>query len=248
MTRRTLPHLSHWGAFRVTVDGDRIVGGRGPPRRPGPSPLLANFLDGVHHRGPRRAARGPPRLARARPGPRRAPRARTTSSRSSWAEALDLVAGELRARAGRARQRVDLRRLLRLGQRRPLPPRAEPAAPVPQLHRRLHRRRSTATRSARSEVILPHVVGGADEVLRTGDDVEGDPRAHRARRRLRRHEREERVGEPGRRDPPHAARRASPPPAARGLAFELFSPLRSDLPDRRRGDVAPGACPAPTPR
>ena len=22
---KTLPHLSHWGAFRVTVDGDRIV-------------------------------------------------------------------------------------------------------------------------------------------------------------------------------------------------------------------------------
>src|SRR4051812_2753579 len=52
---RTLPHMSHWGAFRVTVDGNRIVGVAGHPDDPAPSPLLANFLDAVHH--PARVAR-----------------------------------------------------------------------------------------------------------------------------------------------------------------------------------------------
>jgi biotin/methionine sulfoxide reductase len=40
--RRTLPHMSHWGAFSVTVDGDSIVAVDGHPDDPAPSPLLAN--------------------------------------------------------------------------------------------------------------------------------------------------------------------------------------------------------------
>ena len=48
-TSRTLPHLSHWGAFRVTVDGERVVGVDGHADDPAPSPLLANFVDGVRH-------------------------------------------------------------------------------------------------------------------------------------------------------------------------------------------------------
>ena len=48
-TRRTLPHLSHWGAFRVTVDGGRITGVAGHADDPAPSPLLENYLDGIHH-------------------------------------------------------------------------------------------------------------------------------------------------------------------------------------------------------
>ena len=56
-----------------------------------------------------------------------------------WPEALDLVAGELQRVRYRARQRGDLRRLVRLGERGPVPPRAEPAPPLPELRRRLHR-------------------------------------------------------------------------------------------------------------
>src|SRR5437660_242103 len=44
---RTLPHLSHWGAFRVTVDDDRIVAVEGHPDDPAPSPFLANVVGGA---------------------------------------------------------------------------------------------------------------------------------------------------------------------------------------------------------
>ena len=83
-------------------------------------------------RGPRSGA-----VARARAGRR----ARTARPRPfvavSWDTALDLVAAELR-QTRRARQRGDLRRLVRLGERRALPPRPEPAAPLPERVRRLH--------------------------------------------------------------------------------------------------------------
>ena len=87
--RRTLPHMSHWGAFRVTVEGDEIVDVEGHRDDPAPSPLLANFRDGI--RGEARVAR--PAIRRGwlerGPGPP-APGAPTTSSkwsgtkRSSW--------------------------------------------------------------------------------------------------------------------------------------------------------------------
>ena len=100
-----------------------------------------------------------------------------------------------------------------------------------------------------SEVILPHVVGGARRGAAPGDDVEGDPRAHRAGRRVRRHERRRtRAVSPGgvTRHTLRAEPRRGRPRAA--STFELFSPLRSDLPAdvrRRRGTRS---CPAPTPR
>jgi biotin/methionine sulfoxide reductase len=46
MAPRTLPHLSHWGAFSVTVDDDRIVSVEGHRDDPAPSALLGNFVDG----------------------------------------------------------------------------------------------------------------------------------------------------------------------------------------------------------
>ena len=215
-----------------------------------PSPLLDNFLDAIQ--GP---AHGSPRPAVRRgwlehgPGPDERRGAddfvevelgtrRSTSWPASCARVRD-----------RARQRVDLRRLLRLGQRRPLPPRAEPAAPVPQLHRRLHRRRSARYSLGASEVLLPHVVGG--DATRCCD------RATTWKAILEHTDLvvafggmniEERVREPGRRDPPHAATGARRGRPAGASTSSLFSPLRSDLPEPRGGDVAPGACPAPTPR
>ncbi len=56
----------------------------------------------------------------------------------SWDELTELLAGELRRVVDSPRQRGDLRRLVRLGQRRPVPPRAEPGAPLPQTPWRVH--------------------------------------------------------------------------------------------------------------
>ena len=95
MASETLPHLSHWGAFRVTVDDGRIVDVAAHPDDPTPSPLLRNYLDGIDH--PTRVAR--PALRRGwlehGPGP--------TDRRGAddfvevpWDEALDRLAAELR--------------------------------------------------------------------------------------------------------------------------------------------------------
>ena len=91
---RTLPHMSHWGAFRVTVDGNRIVGVAGHPDDPAPSPLLANFLDAVHH--PARVARPAIRKGWLDGGPGAdSRRGADEFVEVEWAEALDLAAAEL---------------------------------------------------------------------------------------------------------------------------------------------------------
>ena len=80
-----------------------------------------------------------------------------------WDEALDLAAREL-ARVKASTATLDLRRLVRLGQRGPLPPSAGPAAPLPQLPRRLHASVNSYSCAA-MEVILPHVIGGASSAI-----------------------------------------------------------------------------------
>ena len=150
-----VPHSSHWGAFAAveTAAGLQV---RARSGRPGPSPLLGNVpacrRSGPGCCGPRCAAG----WLEHGPGPDER-RGRDDFVEVGWDEALDLLAAELRPGARRARQRGDLRRLLRLGQRRALPPRAEPAAPLPEPARRLHRARSTPTAPAPPRVILPHV-------------------------------------------------------------------------------------------
>jgi biotin/methionine sulfoxide reductase len=95
MSARTLPHLSHWGAFRVTVDDGRIVDVTAHPDDPTPSPLLANYLDGIDH--PSRIAR--PALRRGwledGPGPTDR-RGEDDFVEVPWDEALDRLAAELR--------------------------------------------------------------------------------------------------------------------------------------------------------
>src|SRR5262245_13380810 len=86
----TLPHLSHWGAFRVTVDGDRVSAVEGHRDDPSPSPLLRNFLDGA--RSGARVARPAVRKGWLRDGP--GPSSRRGADEFvevEWAEALDLV-------------------------------------------------------------------------------------------------------------------------------------------------------------
>ena len=135
----------------------------------------------------------------------------------------------------RARQRGDLRRLVRLGERRPVPPRAEPAAPLPQPDRRLHRRRATPT---------PRRVRWS--CCRTSSATAERGAAQRARRGRRSLEHTELVvafgGMPAknvwvtpggvtRHTAPGAPRPASPAP---GAEVVLVSPLRADLPRRGR--------------
>src|SRR5947208_16428113 len=92
---RTLPHLSHWGAFRVTVDDDRIVAVEGHPDDPAPSPLLANFVDGITHRS--RVARPAVRRGWLEHGPGPDPRRGADDFvEVEWDEAIALVGAELR--------------------------------------------------------------------------------------------------------------------------------------------------------
>ena len=125
-----LPHSSHWGAFSAGWQGDRLVV-KPHPGDPDPNLLCRTSPTRC---ATRRASRGRWCGAAgwsAGPGPTTGAAA-TSSCRCPGTEALDLLAAELRARARRARAAGDLRRLLRLGQRRALPPRAEPAAPLPE--------------------------------------------------------------------------------------------------------------------
>jgi biotin/methionine sulfoxide reductase len=161
---RTLPHMSHWGAFRVTVEDDRIVGVDGHADDPAPSPLLANFVDGIQ--SPARVARPAIRRGWLEDGP--GPDGRRGADpfvEVEWNEAIALVARELQrvrnehgndaiyggsygwASAGRFHHAQS------------------------QLHRFLnciggYTASWHSYSLGASEVILPHVVGGADEVLR----------------------------------------------------------------------------------
>ena len=49
MTVSRRSHASHWGAFSVDVEGDRIVALHPHPADPDPSPLLANVAGTAHH-------------------------------------------------------------------------------------------------------------------------------------------------------------------------------------------------------
>ena len=145
---QTVPHSSHWGAFDVTVrDGD--IASVQPLHDPDPSPLLGNLPGSLRH--PVRIERPVARrgwLERG-PGPSR-DRGNDSFVELSWDEALDRAADELEARASAQHgNRADLRRLVRLGERRHVPSEPEPAASLPESDRRLHRRIATATASAR---------------------------------------------------------------------------------------------------
>ena len=156
------PTTSHWGAFTVRAEPGGGVEVTPHPDDPAPSPLLGNIPGGLRHATRvRRPAMRRGWLTRRAAG-RATGAARDPFVEVGWDEALDLLAAELARVRGAARQRGDLRRLVRLGQRRAVPPRAEPAAPVP-------RACAAATPSSRntyslgtSQVLLPHLVGDAD--------------------------------------------------------------------------------------
>jgi biotin/methionine sulfoxide reductase len=228
---KTLPHLSHWGAFRVTVDDDRVVAVDGHPDDPAPSPLLANFVDGVRHRA--RITRPAIRKGWLENGP--GPDDRRGADEFvevDWAEALDLVAGELqRVRTTHGNESI-------FGGSYGWASAGRFHHAQGQLHRFLnciggYTASVNSYSLGASEVILPHVVGTAAEVLR---------RATTWKAILEHTELVVAFGgmnvknawvSPGG-VTRHTLRPSLAAAGQRGLAFELFSPLRSDLP----GDVA----------
>ena len=145
----------HWGVYRP-----RVVGG---PTRHGPGGMGPRSLADrpLRRRGLSPPARAPPGgaqgLSRAR-GASREGRGREPFVEVSWDEALDLVADELARVKDKHGNRGDLRRLLRLVERRALPSRAEPGPSLPERDRRLRaphrhlqpRRRARAAAAHRS--------------------------------------------------------------------------------------------------
>ena len=125
---------------------------------PDPSPLLGNIVGSLRHR-----ARIPQPMVRAGwldrgPGAGRAPRRRAVRAGELGDGDRPPVAGAP-PRLRRARRRGRLRRLLRLGERRPLPPRAEPAPSLPQLPRAASCAGEHSYSNGALTVIMPHVVG-----------------------------------------------------------------------------------------
>jgi biotin/methionine sulfoxide reductase len=228
-TRRTLPHLSHWGAFDVTVDGDDIVGVDGHADDPTPSPLLENFLDGI--RSEARVQRPAVRRGWLEDGP--GPDERRGADEFvelEWAEVLDLVAGELqRVRAQHGNESI-------YGGSYGWGSAGRFHHAQSQLHRFLnciggYTKSVNTYSSGASEVILPHVVGidGMLEVYYRGTTWNAIlehtdlvvafggmnlKNAAVSSGGIARHMLPTRLDEAGR----------------RGLTFELFSPLRTDLP------------------
>ncbi|MDZ4827406.1 MAG: molybdopterin-dependent oxidoreductase, partial [Actinomycetota bacterium] len=225
-SRRTLPHMSHWGAFHVTVDGNEIVGVEGHPDDPAPSPLLANFVDGIRHES--RVARPAVRRGWLENGPGPDPRRGADEFvEVEWDEALDLVAGELRrVRAGHGSEAI-------YGGSYGWASAGRFHHAQSQLHRFLactggYTASVNSYSLGASEVILPHVVGGSTEVLR---------RATTWKAILEHTELVVAFGGMNVKNawvsPGGVTRHTLPPSLAeagrRGLTFELFSPLRSDL-------------------
>ncbi len=219
--------MSHWGAFRVTVEDDDIVAVDGHPDDPTPSPLLANFLDGVRHEARVRRPAARRGWLENGPGPTDR-RGKDEFVELDWDEALDLVASELqRVRRAHGNEAI-------YGGSYGWASAGRFHHAQSQLHRFLNciggytSSRNSYSLGA-SEVILPHVVGGESEVLQ---------RATTWKAILRHTELVVAFGGMNVKNawvsPGGVTRHTLPTSLAeaarRGLSFELFSPLRSDLP------------------
>jgi biotin/methionine sulfoxide reductase len=212
----------------VTVDGEQIVAADGHPDDPMPSPLLANFIDGIRH--PARVARPAVRRDWLENGP--GPDARRGADdfvEVEWAEVLDRVASELgRVRAEHGNESI-------FGGSYGWASAGRFHHAQSQVHRFLNCIGGyTASHNSyslgASEVILPHVVGGANETLR---------RATTWHAILEHTDLVVAFGGMNVKNawvsPGGVTRHTLAPSlvaaSARGLQFELFSPLRSDLPE-----------------
>ncbi|GJF34531.1 biotin transporter BioY [Kitasatospora sp. NE20-6] len=236
----TTPTTSHWGAFRVRTGPGGALAVEPHPADPSPSPLLAGVPGALRH--PTRVARPAVRAGWLEHGP--GPSARRGEEpfvEVDWDTALDLVAGELaRVRAEHGPQAV-------FGGSYGWASAGRFHHAQSQLHRFLAQFGGyTGSRNSyslgTSLVLLPHVVGDAETVLRASTSwpvitrhtrlivaFGGIPakNVHVTPGGVTRH------GTPG-----HLAELA-----AAGVEVALVSPLRDDLPDGPATDwhpVAPG--------
>ena len=147
MTHQRTLTAAHWGVYEVEYDDNGqamraaslLEGSRSLADRP----AHAVRRGGAAARAPAGGAQELAREAARAPAPSGA--ARSRSSKLTWDEALDLVAAELKRVKDTHSQPRDLRRLLRLVERRPLPSRAEPGPPLPECDRRLRAPRRIPT-------------------------------------------------------------------------------------------------------
>ena len=128
------PHSSHWGAFSVRWSG-ATPAIRLYERNPAP------YRSAEFHHGDRHKARVLRPMVRTawldRPGSRRRRNFDQPFVALSWDEALDRFTDELSPGLIPSMARRGVRRVVRLGERRPFPPRAEPAPSLPEPARRL---------------------------------------------------------------------------------------------------------------
>lgn len=86
-------HLTHWGAFEASSDGDRLTAVHPWRNDPEPTPLIENVASAQHH--PARIAQPYVRKGWLQNGPGPAARGDDEFVPVSWETALDLLAGEL---------------------------------------------------------------------------------------------------------------------------------------------------------
>jgi biotin/methionine sulfoxide reductase len=160
------PSTSHWGAFSAALDADGRLRVAPHPEDPSPSPLLSNLTDTLHH--PTRIAAPAIRRGWLERGPGPDPaRGHEEFVEVSWDEALDLLADEFR----RVRDQHGNQAIYGGSYGWASAGRFHHAQS--QLHRFLNAfggftsSRNTYSNGT-STVVLPHIVGGATEVLRNG--------------------------------------------------------------------------------
>ena len=172
-------HLTHWGTFEAVSDGERLTEVRPWRGDPEPMPLIDNVVDA--HRHPARIDQpyvsGPAGWTDG-PAPTEA-RGRDEFVPVDWESALDLVADELRRVHGEHRPVGDLRRLLRLGQRGPVPPRAEPTQAVPRARRWFHQFGQQLLPTALTEPSSCRTFSSPNAESLLPPQLAGDRRAHR---------------------------------------------------------------------
>ena len=222
------PHSSHWGVFSAGWQGDRLVV-RPHPGDPDPSPLLQNFPDALRHKA--RIARPMVRrgwLERG-PGPDDR-RGRDEFVAMPWERVLDLAAGELK----RVRDAHGPRAVFGGSYGWASAGRFHHAQG--QIHRFLNHTLGGYVRSVNSYsagasgVIVPHILGPLESVTRrsvTWEQIARESEVVLAFGGMAL--KNSAVGGGG--VSRHIERDAMRAAYARGCAFILVSPLRSDLPD-----------------
>ncbi|HEV2635409.1 MAG TPA: molybdopterin-dependent oxidoreductase [Actinocrinis sp.] len=224
----TTSSTSHWGAYLVRKDADGAIAVLPHPADPAPSPLLGNVADSLRHRT--RVRRPAVRRGWLQNGPGPTDRrGREPFVEVEWDEALDLLAAELtRVRAEHGDESV-------FGGSYGWASAGRFHHAQSQLHRFLNLGGGfTASRNSyslgTSLVLLPHLVGDADAVLRAGSSW---PTLI---------EHTELIvafgGIPAKNvfvTPGGVTKHVTPGAladlAARGVGVALISPLRADLPD-----------------